>query len=216
MQRSRMSLSWNFRFGIVIIGDSAVGKSSLLHRYTEGTFDESRQSPLGIDFKVQHLDFDPGILIKLLLWDTAGQERFRSISKSYMRNSVGCILVFDISQRQSFEHIQSWHKEVQDYVKPATMIFLLVGHKSDLVIRRQVRKTEAEALAKELDMAGYIEVSSKDNVNVTEAFETLTREIYQRFQQGNIPLVESWYGLTVGMPLHESQPKTEKTGCNCG
>lgn len=72
-----MEVSWNFRFGIVILGDSAVGKSSLLHRYTEGIFDDSRQSPLGIDFKVHHLDFDPGIVVKLLLWDTAGQERFR-------------------------------------------------------------------------------------------------------------------------------------------
>lgn len=72
-----MAVQWNLRFGIVLIGDSAVGKSSLLQRYTEGTFEEASLSPLGIDFKVQYLDFDPGILIKLLLWDTAGQERFQ-------------------------------------------------------------------------------------------------------------------------------------------
>lgn len=72
-----MDVPWNFRFGIVILGDSAVGKSSLLHRFTEGTFDESRQSPLGIDFKVYNMNFDPNVVIKLLLWDTAGQERFR-------------------------------------------------------------------------------------------------------------------------------------------
>lgn len=72
-----MQVPWNFRFGIVILGDSAVGKSSLLHRFTEGTFDESRQSPLGIDFKVLNMNFDPDVVIKLLLWDTAGQERFR-------------------------------------------------------------------------------------------------------------------------------------------
>ncbi|KTF97072.1 hypothetical protein cypCar_00024016 [Cyprinus carpio] len=71
-----MQVPWNFRFGIVILGDSAVGKSSLLHRFTEGTFDESRQSPLGIDFKVHNMNFDPDVVIKLLLWDTAGQERF--------------------------------------------------------------------------------------------------------------------------------------------
>ncbi|MFT7813063.1 ras-related protein Rab-39A-like [Arapaima gigas] len=211
-----MSLSWHLRFGIVIIGDSAVGKSSLLHRYTEGTFNESRQSPLGIDFKVQHLEFDPGILIKLLLWDTAGQERFKSISKSYMRNSVGCILVFDISQRQTFEHVRSWHEEVQEYVQPASMVFLLVGHKSDLVDQRQIRKAEAEALAKELDMAAYVEVSTKDNVNVSQSFEILTREIYQRYQDGEIPLLDNWHGLTVGIPLQEDQSKIKKTGCNCG
>lgn len=95
---SRMEASWNFRFGIVILGDSAVGKSSLLHRYTEGTFDDSRQSPLGIDFKVHHLDFDPGVVIKMLLWDTAGQERFRwavviMLKIILLSESTSCIFI---------------------------------------------------------------------------------------------------------------------------
>ncbi|XP_006625810.1 ras-related protein Rab-39A [Lepisosteus oculatus] len=214
-----MEISWNFRFGIVILGDSAVGKSSLLHRYTEGTFDESRKSPLGIDFKVKHLDFDPGVLIKLLLWDTAGQERFRSISKSYMRNSVGCLLVFDISQRKTFDQVRSWHKEVVEYVKPATMVFSLIGHKADLEAQRTVSKKEAEEMAKELDMTGYLEVSSKDNTNVDLAFEMLTKEIYSQFYQGKIPMQEGWYGLTVGTPLKLEQTEvkeTTKSGCGCG
>ncbi len=75
-----MQVPWNLRFGIVILGDSSVGKSSLLHRFTEGTFDESRQSPLGIDFMVHNVTFDPDVVIKLLLWDTAGQERFRWVN----------------------------------------------------------------------------------------------------------------------------------------
>ncbi|XP_012677585.1 ras-related protein Rab-39B [Clupea harengus] len=183
-----MEASWNFRFGIVILGDSAVGKSSLLHRYTEGTFDDSRQSPLGIDFKVHHLDFDPGVVIKMLLWDTAGQERFRSIAKSYMRNSVGCLLVFDISQRPTFERIHSWQQEVLDYVKPNPMIFMLVGHKCDLDVRREVTTLEAEALAKKLNMVGYLEVSSKDNTNVSLAFQTLAQGIYNQFQKRRISI----------------------------
>ncbi|KAJ8387815.1 hypothetical protein AAFF_G00149640 [Aldrovandia affinis] len=211
-----MEVQWNFRFGVVILGDSAVGKSSLLRRYTEGTFDASNLSPLGIDFKVQYLDFDPGLVIKLLLWDTAGQERFRSISKSYMRNSVGCILLFDLSQRQSFERVRTWHREVVEYVRPATMVFTLVGHKSDLVVRRQVRRTEAETLAKELEMAAYVEVSSKDDYNVSLAFETVSREIYHQFRQGRIPITESWHGLTVGAPIRIVAPTPEKGGCNCG
>ncbi|XP_036398944.1 ras-related protein Rab-39B [Megalops cyprinoides] len=211
-----MEVPWNFRFGIVILGDSAVGKSSLLRRYTEGTFDDSSQSPLGIDFKVQNLEFDPGVMIKLLLWDTAGQERFRSIAKSYMRNSVGCVLMFDLSQRQSFERVRAWHSEVAEYVKPAIMVFTLVGHKSDLFVRRQVRRTEGEALAKELDMAGYLEVSSKDDINVSQVFETLTREIYQQLRQGRIAINEGWQGLTIGAPVCTQAPEAEKPGCGCG
>ncbi|KAJ8288740.1 hypothetical protein COCON_G00013990 [Conger conger] len=210
-----MDGQWNFRFGVVILGDSAVGKSSLLRRYTEGTFEESNQSPLGIDFKVQHLSFDPGVTIKLLLWDTAGQERFRSISKSYMRNSVGCVLLFDLTQRETFERVRAWHREVVEYVQPAAMVFKLVGHKSDLVVRRQVRRTEAEALAKELDMGTYVEVSSKDDVNVALAFETIAREIYEKYSQGLIPVIDDWHGLAIGAPLESDKAKPVKSGC-CG
>ncbi|XP_030631945.1 ras-related protein Rab-39A [Chanos chanos] len=211
-----MQVPWNFRIGIVILGDSAVGKSSLLHRYTEGSFDDSRQSPLGIDFKVHYLEFDPRIVIKLLLWDTAGQERFRSISKSYMRNSVGCVLVFDVSQRQTFERVRKWHQEVVDYVQPNPMIFILVGHKCDLTAQREVQKEEGVALAKRLNMETYLEVSSKDNVNVNETFETLTRGIYEHFQKGKIPCRENWYGMTVGAPVETELPPTKKPGCKCG
>ncbi|XP_039605962.1 ras-related protein Rab-39A [Polypterus senegalus] len=210
-----MELSWNFRFGVVILGDSFVGKSSLLKRYTDGTFDESRQSPLGIDFKVRFLDFDPGVLIKLLLWDTAGQERFRSIAKSYMRNSVGCILVFDLSQRHTFERVRDWHKEVTEYVKPCTMVFMLVGHKSDLRENIEVSREEAEGLVKELHMAGYTEASAKENLNVELAFEGLTREIYRLFMAGKIPVRNGWYGLTVGTPLRLEEPITQRSRCSC-
>lgn len=212
-----MDVPWNFRFGIVILGDSAVGKSSLLHRFTEGTFEESRQSPLGIDFKVHNMHFDPDIVIKLLLWDTAGQERFRSICKSYMRNSVGCVLMFDISQRQTFDRVVIWHQEVLDYVKPNPMFFLLVGHKSDLAIGRQVRKSEGDALAKKLNMVAYLEVSTKENINVYETFEALTIGIYNFFQKGKITPRHDWHGLTVGAPIGNEPQVTEKsTCCNFG
>ncbi|KAK2879161.1 hypothetical protein QQF64_010690 [Cirrhinus molitorella] len=212
-----MEVPWNFRSGIVILGDSAVGKSSLLHRFTEGTFDESRQSPLGIDFKVHNMNFDPNVVIKLLLWDTAGQERFRSICKSYMRNSVGCILMFDVSQRDTFDHVGSWHQEVLDYVKPNPMFFLLVGHKSDLAVGRQVRKSEGEALAKKLNMLAYLEVSTKENINVSEAFETLTRGIYNLYKQGKVPTRDDWQGFTVGAAIKKEPPVTKKSACcNCG
>ncbi|MBN3309111.1 RB39B protein, partial [Amia calva] len=143
----------------------------------------------------------------------------RSISKSYMRNSVGCLMVFDISQRKTFENVRSWHTEVVEYVKPATMVFTLVGHKSDLHELREVSEHEAEALARSLGMTGYIEVSSKNNMNVDLAFETLTKEIYNQFHLGQIPMHDGWYGLTVGTPLkfeNTEEPKPKTSGCGCG
>ncbi|KAK7142812.1 hypothetical protein R3I94_012231 [Phoxinus phoxinus] len=207
------TIPWNFRFGIVILGDSAVGKSSLLHRFTEGTFDESSKSPLGIDFKVHNMNFDPDVVIKLLLWDTAGQERFRSICKSYMRNSAGCILMFDVSQRQTFDRVGSWHQEVLDYVKPNPMFFLLVGHKCDLAVGRQVRKSEGEALAKKLNMVAYLEVSTKENINVSEAFETLARGIYNLFLKGKVHTRNDWHGLVIGAALKKETPERKKSAC---
>ncbi|XP_028846279.1 ras-related protein Rab-39B [Denticeps clupeoides] len=211
-----MEVSWNFRFGILLLGESAVGKSSLLQRYTEGTFITSRLSPLGIDFKVHDVVLEAGVKVKLLLWDTAGQERFRSITKSYMRNSVGCLLVFDVTQRQTFDRVRSWHQEVLNYVKPNPMLFLLVGHKCDLGVQRQVTESEGKALAEQLRIDGYLEVSSKDNINVGLAFETLASVIYQQFQKHKIAVREGWHGLTVGAQVAEEPPQTNKSCCYCG
>lgn len=133
-----------------------------------------------------------------------------------MRNSVGCLLVFDISQRQTFDRIRSWQEEVLDYVKPNPMIFLLVGHKCDMDVQRQVTKEEAESLAKKLNMLGYLEVSSRDNTNVSLAFQTLAKGIYDHFQKRRISIREGWYGFTVGAPIQTEPPQTKKSGCQCG
>lgn len=137
----------------------------------------------------------------------------RSICKSYMRNSVGCILMFDVSQRQTFDRIGSWHQEVLDYVKPNPMFFLLVGHKSDLAVGRQVRKSEGEALAKKLNMITYLEVSTKENLNVSEVFETLSRGIYDLFKKGKIATRDDWHGLTVGATVDKEPQVAEKSKC---
>lgn len=130
---------------------------------------------------------------------------------------MGCILMFDLSQRQTFERVDSWQQEVLDYVKPNPMFFLLVGHKSDLAVGCQVRKSEGEALAKKLNMIAYLEVSTKENLNVTEAFETLTRGIYNLFQKGKIATRDDWHGLTVGALVDkEPQVARNSTCCNFG
>ncbi|KAI1894902.1 hypothetical protein AGOR_G00120540 [Albula goreensis] len=123
---------WQYQFRIIMLGDSTVGKSSLLKRYTEDLFLDTINQTVGVDFYVHFLEVEPGVRVKLQFWDTAGQERFRSVTRSYYRNSVGCLLVFDLSNRASFEHVQDWHTEVLERVRPHVVLFVLVGHKSDL------------------------------------------------------------------------------------
>ncbi|XP_045871542.1 ras-related protein Rab-39A isoform X2 [Meles meles] len=146
-----METIWIYQFRLIVIGDSTVGKSCLLHRFTQGRFPGLRSPAcdptVGVDFFSRLLEIEPGKRIKLQLWDTAGQERFRSITRSYYRNSVGGFLVFDITNRRSFEHVKDWLEEAKMHVQPFRIVFLLVGHKCDLASRRQVTREEAENLS---------------------------------------------------------------------
>ncbi|XP_061453804.1 ras-related protein Rab-39B-like isoform X2 [Rhineura floridana] len=169
---------WHYQFRIIMLGDSTVGKSSLLKRYSEGVFLESMNQTVGVDFYVHFVEIEPDLRIKLQFWDTAGQERFRSVTRSYYRNSAGGVLMFDLTNRASFESIRKWHQEVMDTVKPDHVVFVLVGHKSDLEAERKIGQREAEKLASSLE-AKYIETSAKSNRNVEEAFQTLTLGIYE-------------------------------------
>ncbi|XP_023600615.1 ras-related protein Rab-39A isoform X2 [Myotis lucifugus] len=146
-----METIWIYQFRLIVIGDSTVGKSCLLHRFTQGRFPGLRSPAcdptVGVDFFSRLLEIEPGKRIKLQLWDTAGQERFRSITRSYYRNSVGGFLVFDITNRRSFEHVKDWLEEAKMHVQPFRIVFLLVGHKCDLASIRQVTREEAEKLS---------------------------------------------------------------------
>ncbi|KAI4580711.1 hypothetical protein MJG53_010253 [Ovis ammon polii x Ovis aries] len=146
-----METIWIYQFRLIVIGDSTVGKSCLLHRFTQGRFPGLRSPAcdptVGVDFFSRLLEIEPGKRIKLQLWDTAGQERFRSITRSYYRNSVGGFLVFDITNRRSFEHVKDWLEEAKMHVQPFQIVFLLVGHKCDLASQRQVTREEAEKLS---------------------------------------------------------------------
>ncbi|XP_047453872.1 ras-related protein Rab-42b isoform X2 [Mugil cephalus] len=192
---------WQYQFRIIMLGDSTVGKSSLLKRYTEDLFLETLNQTVGVDFYVHFLEVEPGIRVKLQFWDTAGQERFRSVTRSYYRNSVGGLLVFDMTSRDSFDHIIDWHAEVRERVQPHTVLFVLVGQKSDRDAHgeRAVSREEAEKLAGQLGMP-YVEASAKTGENVRESFELLTRRIYQGLLSGEVELQEGWDGVKCTAP----------------
>ncbi|XP_068611568.1 ras-related protein Rab-42b [Brachionichthys hirsutus] len=192
---------WQYQFRFIMLGDSTVGKSSLMKRFTEDVFMESVNQTVGVDFYVHFLEVEPGVRVKLQFWDTAGQERFRSVTRSYYHNSVGGLLVFDMSNRDSFDHVKEWYDEVCDRVEPQRIQFILVGQKSDLDAQggRAVTQEEAEKLAEKLGVS-YMEVSAKTGHNVKEVFELLTQRVYQGIVSGDIVLREGWDGIKCAAP----------------
>eukprot|EP01087_Luapelamoeba_hula_P023862 TRINITY_DN8885_c0_g1_i1.p1 TRINITY_DN8885_c0_g1~~TRINITY_DN8885_c0_g1_i1.p1 ORF type:complete len:200 (+),score=37.87 TRINITY_DN8885_c0_g1_i1:94-693(+) len=169
-----MNMEYDYLFKILIIGDSGVGKSALLVRYCDDTFNDTFISTIGVDFKIKTIEVE-GKNIKLQIWDTAGQERFRTITSSYYRGSHGVILVYSVVDRASFSNVEKWVLEVDRYATN-NVKKLLVGTKSDLANQRVVPTEEGQALAEKLKIP-VLETSAKTSTNVNEAFLRMAMEI---------------------------------------
>jgi small GTP-binding protein len=167
---------------ILVIGESAVGKSCLLLRYTDNKFQESFMTTIGVDFKTKFIEID-GVRVKLQIWDTAGQEKFRSITKAYYRGAHGILVVFDVSRRDTFNQTKMWIDSIRDSTTDSNPIdVILVGNKCDL--ERCVTREDGEELAKQFQIP-YFETSAKDATNVEEAFKTLASvALKRRLSQG--------------------------------
>uniref|UniRef100_G3SB20 Ras-related protein Rab-42 n=1 Tax=Gorilla gorilla gorilla TaxID=9595 RepID=G3SB20_GORGO len=188
-----------YQFRVARLGDAAVGKTSLLRSYVAGAPGAPQPKPeptVGAECYRRTLQLRAGPRVKLQLWDTAGHKRFSCITRSFYRNVVGVLLVFD-----SFEHIQDWLQEVMATQGPDKVTFLLVGHNSDLQSTRCVSAQEAEELAASLGMA-FVETSVKNNCSVDLAFHALTDAIQQALQQGDIKLEEGLGGVRL---IHKTQ-----------
>lgn len=179
------SFPYDHLFKLLMIGDAAVGKSSMLIRFTDDAFDEHIQSTIGVDFKVKHLELN-NKRIKLTVWDTAGQERFRTLTSSYYRGAQGVVMVYDVTRRDSFDNLEHWLKEVKLYSpnNGEGVVKLLVGNKIDLPdsedgeYERQVSRHEAEEWARNQGML-FLEASAKTKTGVQESFMEVVHKILE-------------------------------------
>jgi Ras-related protein Rab-1A len=168
---------YDFLFKILLIGESGIGKSSLMLRFADNTFSESYISTIGVDFKIRTIEVD-GKVIKFQLFDTAGQLRFRTITSSYYRSAHGIILVYDITDAASFANLPSWMTEIDHYAS-SDRIVLLVGNKCDLNLRRQVDYSDAQDYANKMQM-DFFETSAKSKYNVDKIFYTLSDHLKKK------------------------------------
>ena len=169
MSSDLISQDYDYLFKVLLLGDSDVGKSSLILRYTEETFNSKLVNSIGVDFKMKKKEVD-GKIIKVQIWDTAGHERFRSITYSYYRGANAIIIVFDLSDKKSFISITEWLKQIEKHANENVFKFL-VGNKSDLVEQRKVTYEEAKQYADEHELP-YIETSAKEGININELFDS--------------------------------------------
>jgi len=181
-----MKPDYDYLFILVLIGDSGVGKSCLLLRFADDTWMDSYISTIGVDFKIRTIELD-GKTIKLQIWDTAGQERFRTISSTYYRGAHGIIVVYDVTNKGSFESVNDWLVEISKYARE-NVTKLLVGNKSDLAVgdARAVRFEEGKEFADRHRMP-FLETSAKSAANVETAFLTMAAEIKNRMEAGEPP-----------------------------
>jgi len=174
---------YDYLFKLLLIGDIGVGKSCLLLRFADDTYSESYISTIGVDFKIRTIEHD-GKTIKLQIWDTAGQERFRTITSSYYRGAHGIIVVYDVTDQDSFDNVKQWLQEIERYASE-NVKKLLVGNKSDLTQKKQVDYTTAKEYADQLAIP-FLETSAKANTNVEQAFITMASEIKNSMPAGQV------------------------------
>ena len=166
-------------FKILILGDSTVGKTCFLTRYADKRFEEHYLATLGIDYKLKNITLKNNQAVKLQIWDTIGQDRYRAITKNYYKGAHGIVLIYDITQNDTFQNVKDWVESIKKEADEKVVV-ILVGNKIDCEEGRKVSKEEGENLAKELNLPFY-ECSAKNDINVDEVFNDLAEKLVINF-----------------------------------
>eukprot|EP01105_Mastigella_eilhardi_P020045 TRINITY_DN4750_c0_g1_i1.p1 TRINITY_DN4750_c0_g1~~TRINITY_DN4750_c0_g1_i1.p1 ORF type:complete len:248 (-),score=43.96 TRINITY_DN4750_c0_g1_i1:123-866(-) len=186
---------YDFLFKFIVIGDANTGKSCLLHRFIEQKFKRDSTHTIGVEFGAKLVDVG-GKTLKLQIWDTAGQERFRSVTRSYYRGAAGALLVYDVTSRESYNHISSWLSDAKSLSNTKTVI-MLVGNKIDLSAEREVTFLEASRFSQENGLM-FVETSCLTGENVDEVFMKCARTILSKINSGDIDPVSMGIGSQRG------------------
>ncbi|XP_059441198.1 ras-related protein RABA1b-like [Corylus avellana] len=200
---------YDYLFKVVLIGDSGVGKSNLLSRFTKNEFNLESKSTIGVEFATRTLNVD-GKVIKAQIWDTAGQERYRAITSAYYRGAVGALLVYDITRHATFENADRWLKELRGHTD-SNIVVMLVGNKSDLRHLVAVPTEEGKSYA-EKESLYFMETSALEAINVENAFAEVLTQIYHAVSKKQMEGGENGDGTSVPTKGEKINIKDDKSG----
>ena len=190
------TVNFNYLFKYIIIGDSSVGKSNILLKYAHNQFKPEYQLTIGVEFGAKNIDIN-GKTYRIQIWDTAGQENFRSITRAYYKNSVCALVVYDVTNKESFENVKSWIDDCKSQ-SPKTILMVLVGNKIDLDSERAVSFEEGEEFAKVNNMP-FFETSAKLGTNIESIFVKSAEMIAQKISDGYYDTTSDACGIKIGI-----------------
>lgn len=206
--------NYDYLFKLVLIGDSGVGKSNLLSRFTRNEFNLESKSTIGVEFATRSVRIQDKV-VKAQIWDTAGQERYRAITSAYYRGAVGALLVYDVTRHVTFENVERWLKELRDHTDAYTVI-MLVGNKADLLHLRAVSTEEATAFA-ETQNTYFMETSALESLNVDNAFVEVLTQIYNVVSRKTLEKANESAALPQGETINignkDDVSEVKKAGC---
>ncbi|KAJ8638846.1 hypothetical protein MRB53_015540 [Persea americana] len=205
---------YDYLFKVVLIGDSGVGKSNLLTRFTKNEFSLESRSTIGVEFATRSVSVENKV-IKAQIWDTAGQERYRAITSAYYRGAVGALLVYDVTRRVTFENVERWLKELRDHTD-SNIVVMLAGNKADLRHLRAVSTEDAQAFA-ERENSYFMETSALESMNVEDAFTEVLTQIYRVVSKRALEAREDPAtlpkGQTINVTNNDDVSAVKKRGC---
>ncbi|KAJ4916776.1 Ras-related protein RABA1i [Raphanus sativus] len=206
---------YDYLFKVVLTGDSGVGKSNLLSRFTRNDFSHDSRATIGVEFATRSIKCDDKI-VKAQIWDTAGQERYRAITSAYYRGAVGALLVYDVTRHVTFENVERWLKELRDHTD-ANIVIMLVGNKADLRHLRAISTEDAKAFA-ERENTFFMETSALEALNVENAFTEVLTQIYRvvskkALEAGDDPTTALPKGQTINVGGKDDISAVKKPGC---
>ncbi|KAE8669803.1 Ras-related protein RABA1i [Hibiscus syriacus] len=214
MGHYRADEEYDYLFKLVLIGDSGVGKSNLLTRFTKNEFTLDSKPTIGVEFATRNIHVDNKV-VKAQIWDTAGQERYRAITSAYYRGALGALLVYDVTRNFTYESIERWLKELREHTDD-NIVIMLVGNKSDLRHLRAVRTEDGKAFA-ENENIYFMETSALESHNVENAFAEVLTHMYHLAKRKALEVGDNSEALpkgqTINVRLNDDVSAMKKAGC---